>query len=247
MNNNEPKMTEGETLGFVKEETGKIKGVTIGTAEVTYSVDKNDRAIFEGDIVLVNKIDRGSIVLGESLRWPKGIVPYAFEPGFPDDGIKKVMNAIDHWHKNTSIRFVKRTDEEDFLKFIVADGLWSLVGKRTGPQNLSLAGDWSVGNAIHEMGHTVGLWHEQSRKDRDRFVKINYENIKLKSAHNFNQHVTDGDDVGEYDYDSIMHYPTTAFSINGQPTIIPLKSGVNIGQRIGLSKGDIQAVNIMYK
>ena len=56
---------------------------------------------------------------------------------------------------------------------------------------------------------------------------------------------TDGDDVGPYDYGSIMHYPATAFSKNGQPTIVT-KNGATIGQRQGLSPGDIAAVQSMY-
>ena len=39
--------------------------------------------------------------------------------------------------------------------------------------------------------------------------------------HNFDQHISDGDDVGTYDYGSIMHYPRDAFSIDGSDTITP--------------------------
>ena len=64
-------------------------------------------------------------------------------------------------------------------------------------------------------------------------------------SYNFDQHITDGDDVGPYDFGSIMHYPTWAFSRNNQPTIETL-NGEAIGQRTGLSDGDVQAVNFMY-
>ena len=66
--------------------------------------------------------------------------------------------------------------------------------------------------------------------------------------HNFNQHITDGDDVGAYDFGSIMHYPRNAFSVNGTDTITPLAAlppGVVIGQRTGLSAGDIAAAHTL--
>ena len=63
--------------------------------------------------------------------------------------------------------------------------------------------------------------------------------------HNFDQHITDGDDIGPYDYDSIMHYPVWAFSKNGQNTI-EAKNGAEIGKRDELSGGDIDAVKAIY-
>ena len=51
-------------------------------------------------------------------------------------------------------------------------------------------------------------------------MRINWANIQAGREHNFNQHITDGDDIGGYDFGSIMHYGPTAFSSNGQPTIV---------------------------
>jgi hypothetical protein len=63
--------------------------------------------------------------------------------------------------------------------------------------------------------------------------------------HNFDQHITDGDDIGGYDYDSITHYPAKAFSSNGLDTIVAL-GGQQIGQRLALSAADIATVQQLY-
>jgi hypothetical protein len=108
---------------------------------------------------------------------------------------------------------------------------------------VTLGAGCSEGNVIHEIGHVVGLWHEQSREDRDAFVTIQWANIVPSAVNNFAQHITDGDDIGAYDYGSVMHYPRDAFSANGQDTIAPTDPNAQIGQRSGLSAGDIAAAN----
>src|SRR5215218_8888963 len=79
------------------------------------------------------------------------------------------------------------------------------------------------------------------------FVTIHWENIQAGKEHNFNQHISDGDDVGAYDYGSIMHYERTAFTKNGLETITPTNPATaQIGQRVALSQGDLDAVASMY-
>ena len=57
----------------------------------------------------------------------------------------------------------------------------------------------------------------------------------------------DGDDLGPYDFASIMHYPSTAFSTNSLPTIVPKISNYGVmGQRLGLSQGDVDAIQEIY-
>ena len=117
-----------------------------------------------------------------------------------------------------------------------------------GGQDVTLGPGCDWPRAVHETCHAAGLWHEQSREDRDRFVTIHWDNIQAGRGHNFDQHITDGDDIGPYDYDSLMHYGRRDFAVDPtKDTITPTPDPTRaIGQRNGLSAGDIIAINALY-
>ena len=61
-------------------------------------------------------------------------------------------------------------------------------------------------NVGHEIGHALGLYHDQARADRDKFVNILFENIEKGKESNFMKEGSK--DIVPYDYHSIMHYPS---------------------------------------
>lgn len=225
--------------------------IALGSAE---SVEALSRAVaeegsLEGLLITPSEADiaSGVAIPGMRFRWPSGVMPYTVVPA-----LRNVVNqAIAHIQANTRIRFVERTaaNQAQFPNFVAFEqqtGCWSSVGMQGGRQVISLGpGCEAMGIAVHEICHALGLWHEQSREDRDGNVRINWTNIQAGQEHNFNQHITDGDDIGTYDFGSIMHYGRRAFSRNNQDTIVPI-NGQAIGQRNGLSAGDIAAIRALY-
>lgn len=230
----------------VKLSSGRHEIITVETIEGQF--------ITEGDIVIQNPGTKGmgAVVIPEisGTRWPKGVVAFAIDEVMPATNRENIYRAMLEIAYHAPLHFVEITKTrpfDDFLYFTPADTICSSpVGRQGGKQVIKLAPRCEKGSTMHEILHSLGFWHEQSRADRDSYVRIAWDNIRDNKQYNFNQHLNDGEDIKSYDYQSIMHYGTKAFSKNGRDTIIPLDSNAKIGQRESLSQLDISALNALY-
>ncbi|PSN37554.1 Zinc metalloproteinase nas-13 [Blattella germanica] len=192
---------------------------------------------FEGDIMLHEEA---------------GIKNALQDDNAPKEDQEVILGALKEYHTKTCVKFRPyKKGDEDFITIQGKQaGCWSFVGRRGGGQVVNLQNPGCVhhGIVIHELLHALGFYHQQSTFERDAFVKINWENIKMGKEHNFRKYgeSTVTNFGVKYDYGSIMHYSAYAFSKNGKPTIKPLESGAEIGQREGLSEKDILKLSKMY-
>ncbi len=141
-----------------------------------------------------------------------------------------------------------RTSQSDYLSFQLADDYCqSNIGRIGGEQRIScdIGDGFGIGSLVHEIGHTVGLYHEHQRPDRDLYVEIHTDNIASDKERHFAIKPS-GTISGDYDYGSIMHYGRKAFAQDRNKDTITPKQNVSIGQRDGLSPIDIAGVCAMY-
>lgn len=173
-----------------------------------------------------------------------------FSANYQKTLMRFAMNDIE---KYTCIRFLERTDQTDFVYIYSGSGCHSHMGKIGDQQELSLQknGCFNRGIIMHELIHALGYDHMHSHSERNNFIDIKWDNIQPDAISNFDQ--VDPEKFSNfgtrYDLYSVMHYDKTSFSKNGKSTIVPRNRRYKniIGQRIGLSNGDAQRINNMYK
>lgn len=249
------------TSSNAQETTNTTITIRSGTPQLVTAERLGDMAVVQGDIIIGHahsifssrKQTRGLSNTVYGATWPNGIVPYVIDAKLSSAAESRIRDAIDHWNDVRAVSLIERTSANagafpNYIHFINQNQCASWVGfQNTGPQSIYSGDNCSTGSMIHEIGHALGLLHEHTRPDRDNFVAVNWSNITSGKEHNF-EILSDGLPLGEYDYNSIMHYGERFFSNNGAPTLAPLTStSATIGQREAASAGDKASVSALYQ
>ncbi|XP_053669468.1 seminal metalloprotease 1-like [Anopheles marshallii] len=239
---NVPGLRNSHSNDLIEELTGQFRGDLVLRTEQGQSLGDNKR----------------STLASISSRWPGGIVLYSiFEQHFTSAQIEHIEKAMNHVESHSCVKFVKRTVERNFVNITGhgTGGCSSSAGYTTGLQVLNLHPTpvdtecFKLGEIVHLLLHTLGFIHQHSVFNRDEYVEILWENVDPNMEQNFHRYADHLlEDFGvPYDYDSVMHYGETTYSKNGKRTIVPKDPNARIGQREGLSTGDIIKLNLRYE
>jgi len=188
--------------------------------------------------------------------WPDGIVPYTFAGNVSTVNQDRTLDAMAEIEAVTSVHFIPRTFENDYLIINSSSQNSSFVGRIGGAQVVNIF-NWATRFIIvHELMHALAFEHEHQRTDRDQYIEVELDNVCCGAEFNF---IMAGGvtNFGPYDFDSVMHYGQYAFS-NGSPccqpedrtiTVLPPNEQFQstIGQREYLSAGDIDGLRAVYE
>lgn len=185
------------------------------------------------------------------VEWKDGIIPYYLTGDFTEAEIADIETAMITWESASGVRFEEVTPRARAYNIIrLQEKRWSSsIGENNAVcyLNFGSSGD-RFSHLLHEMGHALGLLHEHQRPDRDKYIKVFWENILNVYQENFE--IRDNPLIVEenysYDYNSIMHYPANSFSKNDFNTLVSLDDNNPINRLDILTEMDIQKAQEIY-
>uniref|UniRef100_A0A665UBS5 Metalloendopeptidase n=1 Tax=Echeneis naucrates TaxID=173247 RepID=A0A665UBS5_ECHNA len=224
-------------------------------AECLHEMHTEDEPLVIDDIAYDNEQDRNADqCTSRGCMWGKSsdgkvYVPYVIASHYSSRERSIIERGLQSFTDVSCIRFIRRSNQRDYLSIQSHNGCYSYVGRRGYAQTLSLdrRGCLYHSTVQHELLHALGFNHEQCRSDRDQHIRILWENIQSGLEYAFDKLNTLNLNT-PYDYNSVMQYHRYAFSGNNKPTMVPIpNANVEFGTASQMSSNDISRLNRLYK
>nr|XP_039261520.1 zinc metalloproteinase nas-36-like [Styela clava] len=182
-------------------------------------------------------------------------IPYILDEVITEDFYKEFDMSMRNLSQRTCLDFIPRTENEpDYLKIMSrGQGCSAHIGRAGGRQLVNLPeGCFFEATIQHELMHTLGFYHEQSRKDRDAYVDIHWDNLDKYTSHNFDKEESEQlIDLGsEYEITSGMHYMSFCWAVDKSKPTITGKGNVIIKKKHEenfLTAEDLHEIRLLYK
>jgi len=154
-------------------------------AQVGHYQTLDGHVMLEGDIDIGNSLEPSSLFAAfPAVRWVNATIPYTIDAGIPQP--QRITDGMVPWTANTPIKFVVRTAEPNYVHFIrqQKNGVCnSSVGMIGGEQFIRVDDGCGTLGLTHEIGHAIGLYHEQTLPDRDFYLNVACEHPAAASTH----------------------------------------------------------------
>jgi hypothetical protein len=214
-----------------------------------WAVALGDILVGQSEQIIQLEQDGRPLSIPKPKLWPNATVPYRVDSKMPAAQKMAIEQAIDLFKRNTPIRFIPADNQHDHVLFRSGgQHCYSYVGRIGGEQEIVLGPDCAIAQIVHEMMHTLGFYHEQSRIDRDEYIMVMWENIEERFHDQFKKmpSLHQSPDQTDFDLTSIMMYPPEAFSRGpDMPSMLTL-DGERYHPLKTLSASDIKRIKILY-
>jgi hypothetical protein len=205
---------------------------------------------------IVGVADPGSL-------WPGGVIYYDDGGCIAGNTCPNLAQAVNTFNTDFAgvVQWTERTTQTTYVIITLSGtggrGDVNTIGYPVipGPVDMNCNTDCNIATLLHEMGHIIGLYHEQTRTDRDSHVTMYYGNVvKSTWVNNFAINLQNQQLLTSYDYASVMQYPPFVDSSNGGPVIETIPPGIPMQGTEGVpgsgnqdySAGDKEGILRMY-
>ncbi len=251
---------EGATQLFDSSwQEGEYTVLQLANGQIMY-MDR-DSTFFLGDIIfskeqveLMNAPQPKAVVVEPYVQyWQNKTIKYFISPGFTTAEVQYILDGLSILEQEVCLDFVPSLTMSTTPCIVFAyntEKNASPIGMNSSKRNTIYlsSGGFTRSTVIHEVMHSLGFFHEQSRNDRDNYVIVYRENVEDGHWHNFQKVVDQGLEamnLSPFDFDSIMIYDSNAFAIEGTLTMTKL-DGSYISRKTSLSNYDKAALNFIY-